>query len=128
MLGMLICLREEYFKGQEVTWDKVEEYGLRPIPIEGDAPTQTCPNLQLSKTFSRLISNLRHAFAHDCFELIGNPIRGVRVWTIPSGNENLHGNRTWQAEISEQQLRQIADLFIGFLEKKHGHELAENAT
>jgi len=33
MLGMLICLREEYFKGREVTWDEVEEYGLKPIYV-----------------------------------------------------------------------------------------------
>ena len=36
MLGMLICLREEYFKGQdEVTWDAVRKQGLEPIFIKG---------------------------------------------------------------------------------------------
>jgi hypothetical protein len=128
MLGMLICLREEYFRGREVTWDRVQEYDFQPIPIEGEVPTETSPKLQPSKTFSKLISNLRHAFAHNCFELVGNPITGVRAWNTPSGQVDSPENRIWQAELSEQQLRQIADLFIDFLEKEHGHELAENAT
>ena len=121
MLGMLICLREEYFKGREVTWDKVEEYNLQSISIEGDVPTRTSPRLEHSKTFSKLISNLRHGFAHNCFELVGNPITSVRVWNIRSEQDNEPKNRTWQAELSGNQLRQIADLFIDFLEKELGH-------
>jgi hypothetical protein len=128
MLGMLICLREEYFKGHEVTWDEVKEHGLPPIPIEGDPPTSTSLKLKHSKSFSKLIENLRHAFAHNCFEVVGNPITGVRVWNIPSRTKDLLENRIWQAELTQQQLRQIADLFIDFLEKRHGHELADNAT
>ena len=73
---MLICLREEYFKGHEVTWDEVEEHGLPSIPIEGDPPTSTSLKLKHSKSFSKLIENLRHAFAHNCFEVVGNPITG----------------------------------------------------
>ena len=122
MLGMLICLREEYFKGREVTWDRVKEYGLPRISVEGDAPTQTTPKLGHSKTFSKLISNLRHGFAHNCFELVGNPITGVRIWNIPNGEDNLPVNRSWQTELSEQQLRQIADLFVDFIEKELGGE------
>ena len=125
MLGMLICLREEYFKGSEVTWDKVKAYGLIPIQIEGDASTQTSPNLKHSETFGELISNLRHAFAHNCFELVGDPITGVRVWKIPNRTPNSPKNRTWQAELSEQQLQQVANLFIDFLEKRHGGDLVE---
>ena len=128
MLGMLVCLREEYFKGQEVTWDNVKTYGLKPIPIEGDASNTTSPNLKHSKTFSRLISNLRHAFAHNCFELVGNPITGVRVWNVPTGQENKPENRAWQAELSEEQLKEVATLFIDFLERKHGQELAQDAN
>jgi len=45
MLGMLICLREEYFKGREVTWDKVQEYDLQPIPIVGRGSDQNLPQL-----------------------------------------------------------------------------------
>ena len=77
MLGMLICLREEYFKGQEVTWDEVKKHGLPPMPIEGDPPTPVSPKLEHSKSFSKLIGNLRHAFAHNCFVLVGNPIASV---------------------------------------------------
>jgi hypothetical protein len=128
MLGMLICLREEYFKGREVTWDRVQEYDLQPIPIEGEVPTRISPRLQSSKTFSKLIGNLRHAFAHNCFELVGNPITGVRAWNIPPGQVDSPENRIWQAELSEHALLQIANLFIDYLEKEHGRDLAENAT
>jgi hypothetical protein len=127
MLGMLICLREEYFKGREVTWEQVAESGLLPIRIDGELPTETYPNLEHSRTFSKLISKLRHAFAHNCFELTGNPIEGVRVWNIRPGKEDSPENRVWQADVSESQLRQVADLFINFLEKKHGHELDQSA-
>jgi hypothetical protein len=121
-------LREEYFKGREVTWDSVQEYGLRPIRMEGDVPTKASPKLQHSTMFSKLIGNLRHAFAHNCFELVGNPITGMKVWNTPPGQADSPENRTWQVELSEQQLRQIAELFIDFLEKEHGNELAENAA
>lgn len=120
MLGMLICLREEYFKEKEVTWNEVKMLGFDPIVIDGDTPTQTCPNLQPSKTFSKLISNLRQGFAHNNFEFIGDPITGVRIWNIQRNKKDLPHNRIWQAEISEQQLYQIAKLFSEFLEKKHG--------
>jgi hypothetical protein len=128
MLGMLICLREEYFRKNKVTWDEVKKYGLQPIPIEGDAPTSSSGKLKHSKTFSKLISNLRHGFAHNCFELVGNPITSVLIWNIPPRQSNLPANRIWQAKLTEDQLRHIAELFIDFLEKKHGHELAESAT
>lgn len=128
MLGMLICLREEYFKGREVTWEQVAEYGLLPIRIDGELPTDACPNLEPSSSFSKLISKLRHAFAHNCFDLIGNPIEGVRVWNIPLGKEDSAENRVWQADVSESQLRQVADLFINFLETEHGHELPQSST
>ena len=126
MLGMLICLREEYFKGHEVTWDDVKKHGLQPIPIEGDPPNPDCPDLKLSKTFSELISNLRHAFSHNNFTLVGNPITGIKIWNIPNRKADLPKNRIWQTELSEHQLRQIAYLFIDFIEKEHGHHLREN--
>ncbi len=128
MLGMLICLREEYFKNIEVTWDEVERYGLKPIPIEGDDSIPASPKLKKSKTFSKLISNLRHAFSHNGFELLGNPITSVRVWNVPMNEENKPENRVWQAELSEQQLHLLADLFIDYLERRHGHEMANDTT
>ena len=105
-----------------MTWDRVKEYGLPRISVEGDARTQTTPKLRHSKTFSKLISNLRHGFAHNCFELVGNPITRVKIWNIPNGEDNLPANRSWQTELSEQQLRQIADLFVDFIEKELGGE------
>ncbi|MBV6436815.1 MAG: hypothetical protein AELANPGJ_02087 [Anaerolineae bacterium] len=33
MLGMLICLREEYFHGRTVTWDDVRHHNLHPVSV-----------------------------------------------------------------------------------------------
>src|SRR5690606_8552781 len=63
MLGMMVSLREEYFRGRNVTWDDVAEQGL--------LVSESLRNR--ANHFSQLISKLRHAFAHNNFELIGNP-------------------------------------------------------
>jgi hypothetical protein len=129
MLGMLICLREEYFKGKEVTWDDVKKLDLCPIPIDGDAKGPTGQELKQSKTFGKLITGLRNAFAHNCFELTGNStITGVKVWNIPPDKKNLPENRIWQAELTEEQLRRIAYLFIEFLEKNMVTACERNLT
>jgi hypothetical protein len=44
MLGMLICLREEYFKGRVVAWDVVRQYGLEPIHVRDDLSTPISPS------------------------------------------------------------------------------------
>ena len=120
MLGMLICLREEYFKGSEVTWDDVEKHGLQTISVAEDSANEISPRLRKSETFSKLISNLRHAFSHNCFELVGNPITGIKAWNIQTNQENLPENRVWQTELSEKQLLDIATLFMDYLEKNMG--------
>jgi hypothetical protein len=128
MLGMLICLREEYFKGHEVTWDEVKAAGLTPVPVDGDCPNANSSALKPSKTFSKLIGNLRHALAHNCFEfttdLSCRTITGLVVWNVPTKAENKPENRCWQASLSENILREIADLLINFLEKEHGTQVA----
>lgn len=122
MLGMLIFLREEYLKDRVVDWKELQVLGLAPILVEGNAASPRRPALKQSKTFSKLISNLRHAFSHNNFDLLGQPtITGIRVWTVPFKKENLPKNRDWQATISGKQLRALAYLLIDFLEKKHGN-------
>lgn len=129
MLGMLICLREEYFRGHEVTWQEVEGSRLQRLYNESDESNDEFPKLKAITTFSQLISKLRNAFAHNCFELLGSPtITGVRVWNVPDGDKNIPRKRTWQAKLSEQQLRDVAILLVDFLEKKHGHELGQDKT
>lgn len=123
MLGMLICLREEYFKERCVTWKDVEQRGLKSVYITSSPPTQESPNLKQHKNFSQLITKARHAFSHNNFDLQGDDqrrITGVLVWNIEVGKENKAENRTWEASISEQQLRNLAYLFIDYVEHNVG--------
>jgi hypothetical protein len=130
MLGMLICLREEYFHGKSVTWNDVQNMGLIPVSVKTSARTRQHDPMSLeSNSFSQLITHLRHAFAHNNFELVGNrskpksqqEIIGFVVWNMPTSGPKF---RTWQAELSVDELKDIAYLFIAYLEKTRGHELA----
>ncbi len=120
ILGMIICLREEYFKGKNVTWQDVQKQNLQPVSIRSKSPSTKSPKLKPHKNFSQLIANVRHAFAHNCLDLQSdktNKITGIVVWNIPSGQPNRPENRTWEAKISERQLRKLAYLFINYVEK-----------
>ncbi len=123
MFGMVICLREEYFKGKEVTWQDVQNQNLQPSSIRSKNPSKASPELKPHNNFSQLIANVRHAFAHNCFDLQSDKtkrITGIVVWNIPPRQSNKHVNRTWEAEISEQQLRELAYLFISYVENVFG--------
>ncbi len=126
MLGMVISLQEDYFKRSKITWQDVQELGLESyepsLQVKGNTPTSTSPNLKKIETFSELMIKLRNAFAHSCFELVIdynlNRITGVKVWNIPLRKENIHQNRVWEAEIKENELKGLANLFVEYLENK----------
>jgi hypothetical protein len=129
MLGMVISLREDYFKGRHIGWERVEElkllqgwYNLKSIT--GKTATQASPNLQKINSFSQLITKLRNAFAHNCFELISDreskQITGITVWNIPSGQDNKPQNRVWEANISELNLKGLAYLVVAYIEQELG--------
>ena len=129
MLGMVISLREDYFKKSEITWTDVMEMSLESwgqrLQIEGNLPTYASPKLKPVGTFSGLMTRLRNAFAHSCFDLVIGydendkaKIIGVTVWNIPPKADYIHENRVWEAEIMEEELKGLAYLFVEYLEKK----------
>ena len=123
MLGMVICLREEYFKGEHVSWQHVQNHNLQKSSIRSKCPSEESPKLKPHNSFSQLTAKVRHAFAHNCFDLQRdktNKITGIVVWNIPTGQLNNPENRIWEAEISEQQLRELAYLFVNYVEKVFG--------
>ena len=129
MLGMVIGLREDYFKGSRVSWEEVENlellHGRNNLKhITGKKATIESPNLQEVNTFSQLITRLRNAFAHNCFELMmdnnSNQITGATVWNVPSGQDNNSKNRVWEADISEHDLKSLAYLIVEYIEKELG--------
>src|SRR5690606_27932147 len=135
-------MRSEYFSTRKpVTWEEVAQVTHRQprsdIDIEnlrrvtGDAPNDSMPKLRQNTLFNKLIDRLRNAFAHCCFEPYSDEsrnIKGVRVWNVPDERDRHKlGQRRWQAEISEPQLRGIAFLFIAYLEAIHGSEMPQTA-
>jgi hypothetical protein len=127
MLCMVISLREDYFKGRSVTWDYVKNLGLSSwdpsLIVDGKKPSSANPNLKQATSFSQLITKIRHAFAHNCFDLVVEEntklITGVTIWNIPTGTKNKLENRVWEVEISENQLKSLAYLFVEYLEAVH---------
>jgi hypothetical protein len=129
MLSMVISLREGYYKGSHITWQQLQQMGLLQgksnlETIIGKKATRTSPNLQQVNSFSQLITKLRNAFAHNCFEIISDrktkQITGITVWNVPSGEDNKPQNRVWEADIAESDLKELAYLIVGYIE----HELA----
>jgi hypothetical protein len=127
MLGIVIGLREDYFKGDYVSWQKINDLGLlqgrNNLKISGKQSNQTSPSLQEVNAFGQLITKLRHAFAHNCFKLIvdgSNKITGIKVWNVPPGQDNKPKNRVWEAEITEDQLKGLAHLVVEYIEKELG--------
>lgn len=121
MLCMVVCLREEYFKERCVTWDDLIAKGLSTIDIVAVNANADSPKLKLHNNFSQLITHVRNGFSHNCFSLNGDTdgnIVGVTIWNIPPNKTNTCENRSWQATISEEQLKELAHLFISYICKE----------
>ncbi len=74
MLGMVICIREDYFADSHYSWQEIEQLHLtswRPkLKLTGKLASPQSPKLQQINSFSQLVTKLRHGFAHNCFEFI----------------------------------------------------------
>jgi hypothetical protein len=134
MLSMVISLREDFFKGGDYSWEEVEilllpSWNPELRDITGKDPSSDKPNLKKAKSFSQLMANIRHAFAHNCYDFFSKDtngeIHGVTVWNLPLRTENLPINRTWEADIEEAQLRSFAYLVIDFLEHTIGRHFSD---
>lgn len=121
MLGMVICLREEYIKSASIAWEDLEKKGLARFDVQANPCNEKSPCLVPHRNFSQLITNTRHAFAHNCFALqksSSNEISGITLWNIPNGQENQPEFRSWEITLSEQQLKGLALLFMDYVEQE----------
>lgn len=135
MFGMIICIREDFFKGGSYSWDELEKLNLQGWDIDSEGIEQLKaitgivrsdekPRLKTIRSFSQLLTKLRNAFAHNCYEFLtekgDREIYGIKVWNIKSEKKNIPPNRTWEADINKDELRLFAELVLIFLEVKIG--------
>lgn len=128
MLGIVISLREEYFKGSNITWDDVKnnlhDFETNQIEslqtkLQGHICNSDNPNLEQANTFSKLMSNIRHAFAHNNFKLLASTdrkITGLELWNILDG-ENNDKNRIWESIFEEDDLLYLIKVLFAYLEQ-----------
>ena len=127
MLGMVISLREDGLIGDDVSWEDAQGAGIlrgreRLKDITGKQATRESPNLRQINSFSQLVFKLRNAFAHRNFQLEsvgGQEIEGITVWNIPPGQDRNQRNRTWEAHLSEEELKDAAYAIVAYVEEKY---------
>lgn len=132
MLGIVISLREDYFKRSAIAWDDVEasidskekeEFDNLKLKSEGDNVSEGKPELKKINTFSQLMANVRHAFSHNNFTLISGEnkvITAIELWNIPQRKENKEINRTWEVTFLEEELLYFINVIFTHLEKTIG--------
>jgi hypothetical protein len=106
LLGLLVFPQQEFVdRIPEKTLDQLRQDGW-PIPnVRG--------NFRQVSDLRQLIRYLRNAIAHFNVQFLGDgqgQIRGLRVW-----NEK-RSVKTWEAELSVDDIRGIAERFITLLE------------
>jgi hypothetical protein len=126
MLGMLICVREDYTLGEEISWQNVQERGLQRLDIPERREMRKNPDLASVNNFNQWITNIRHALAHNNYELLGDPITHIRVWTTKKISRDTDreqrrwiryqtDNWTWEAVLSEDELYKVANTLLDYL-------------
>jgi len=111
-LGLLVFPQQEYVNQiPRIPLEKLEQEGW-PIPrVQG--------NFEQVSDLNQLIRYLRNAIAHFNIKFIGdahNEIHILRVWNVDPRSRR----KTWEAELSVDDLRKIANRFTDLLlEKPH---------
>lgn len=107
MLGLLVFPQQEYV-------DQIPRTPLAKLQSEGwPVPKVTAGFTQVGD-LNQLIRYLRNSIANFNIRFIADDqqrhIKGLIVW-----NENAKGVKTWEAELSKEDLRGIADRFVDLL-------------
>jgi len=100
-LGLLIFPREEYLQ-------KIPRMPLEKLEHEGWPIPRVTEGFKQVSDLRELISFLRHSIAHFNIEFIGdghNVIRTLKVWNFRNSR------KVWEAELSVDDLRKIAEKF-----------------
>jgi len=116
MLGLLVFPREEFV-------GRIPELPLGDLKTRGWPVPKVRPGFAQARNLNELVRYLRNAISHFNIEFIGdgqNEIRIVRVWNSPPGSNT----RTWEADLSLEDLRGIAEQFSALLLESSNAESA----
>jgi hypothetical protein len=109
MLGLLVFPQQEFV-------DRIPETPLEQLRQDGWPVPEVRGHFRQVSDLRQLIRYLRNAVAHFNVYFLGDgerQIRVLRVW-----NENPSGKKTWEAELSVDDIRGIAERFIALLESQ----------
>jgi hypothetical protein len=103
-LGLLVFPQQKFI-------DRIPETPLSELAQEDWPIPRVVGNFQQAKDLKQLIRYLRNAISHFNVEFIGtnDEIRFLKVWN------NDRNGKTWEAELSVDDLRKIAHLFSDLL-------------
>jgi hypothetical protein len=105
MLGLLVFPRERYY-------DRIPQTSLDVLAREGWPVPRVAGDLPPAKDLRELMRYMRNAVAHFNIEFVSTKDRelvGLRLW-------NQRGPRkTWEAQFTKEQLREITRRFIEVL-------------
>jgi hypothetical protein len=107
MLGLLVFPQQEFV-------DRIPATPLEQLRHSGWPVPEVRGRFRQVSDLRQLIRYLRNAIAHFNVRFLGDglgQIRGLHVW-----NERQNGERNWEAELSVDDIRGIAERFIELLE------------
>ena len=107
MLGLLVFPQQRYF-------DSIPRTPLDELEKQGWTIPKTRENFPEARNLQDLVRLLRNAIAHFNIKFAADSpskITGVIIW-----NNNREGRKTWEAELSLEDLRQITQNFIDLLQ------------
>jgi hypothetical protein len=105
-LGLLVFPQQEYISN-------IPDTPLEQLEQEGWPVPKVVGGFKQVSTLKDLIRYLRNAIAHFNIKFIGdgcNELYLLRVW-----NEGRSGRKTWEAELSVEDLRKIANRFVDII-------------
>jgi hypothetical protein len=108
MLGLLVFPQQEYMK-------RIPQTPLEQLRQEGWPVPEVRGGFRQVSDLRQLVRYLRNAIAHFNVQFLydgESQIRGLRVWN----EDEREKKKTWEAELSVNDIRGIADRFITLLE------------
>lgn len=112
LLGLLVFPREHYMR-------RIPDTPLGQLVEQGWPDIKTTHGRLKQDTLKQLMRMLRNGITHCNVEFLAGPdmqITGLTIWNSVEDRNTGHNRRTWQAELTIADLRDIAFQFIELIE------------